>query len=100
MLKMRLSVVGDGGRMKQDFRNLVLWQKAIALVTEVYRATQSFPNEERIGLTSPLRRASISIPSNTAEGQGRLTRGQFRQLLGNAQGSLREVETQLIIAYN
>ena len=86
--------------MKQDFRNLVVWQKAIAFVTEVYRATQSFANEEKFGLTSPLRRASISIPSNIAEGQGRLTRGEFRQFLGNAKGSLREVEPQLIIAHN
>jgi four helix bundle protein len=86
--------------MKQDFRNLVVWQKAIALVTEVYRAIQSFPNEEKFGLTSPLRRASVSIPSHIAEGQGRLTRGEFRHVLGNAKGSLREVEPQLIIAHN
>src|SRR5208337_1328967 len=84
--------------MKQDFRNLVVWQKAIAFVTEVYRATQSFPNEEKFGLTSQLRRASVSIPSNIAEGQGRLTRGEFRQFLGHAKGSLAELETQLIIA--
>jgi four helix bundle protein len=86
--------------MKQDFRNLVVWQKAIAFVTEVYRATQSFPNEEKFGLTSQLRRASVSIPSNIAEGQGRLTRGEFRQFLGHAKGSICEVETQLIIAHN
>jgi four helix bundle protein len=86
--------------MKQDFGNLVVWQKAIAFVTEVSRATQSFPNEERFGLTSQLRRASVSIPSNIAEGQGRLTRGEFGQFLGNATGSLCEVETQLIIAHN
>ena len=84
--------------MKQDFRDLVVWQRAIALVTEVYRATQSFPSEERFGLTSQLRRASVSIPTNIAEGQGRLTRGEFRQFLGHAKGSICEVETQLIIA--
>jgi four helix bundle protein len=86
--------------MKQDFRNLVAWQKAIAFVTDVYRATQSFPNEEKFGLTSQVRRAAVSIPSNIAEGQGRLTRGEFRQFLGQAKGSICEVETQLIIAQN
>ena len=86
--------------MKQDFRSLVVWQKAIAFVTALYRATQSFPNEERFGLTSQLRRASVSIPSNIAEGQGRLTRGEFRQFLGHAKGSICEVETQLTIAHN
>jgi four helix bundle protein len=86
--------------MKQDFRNLVAWEKAIAFVTEVYRATQSFPSDEKFGLTSQLRRASVSIPSNIAEGQGRSTRGEFRQFLGHAKGSVCEVETQLIIARN
>ena len=86
--------------MKQDFRNLLAWQKAIAFVTDVYRATQSFPNEEKFGLTSQLRRAAVSIPSNIAEGQGRLSRGEFRQFLGQAKGSICEVETQLIIAQN
>ena len=86
--------------MKQDFRKLLVWQKAIAFVTEVYRATQSFPSEEKFGLTSQLRRAAVSIPSNIAEGQGRATRGEFRQFLGQAKGSVCEVETQLIIAQN
>jgi four helix bundle protein len=86
--------------MKQDFRNLIVWQKAIAFVTDLYRATQAFPNEERFGLTSQLRRAAVSIPSNIAEGQGRLTRGEFRQFLGQAKGSVCEVETQLVIAQN
>jgi four helix bundle protein len=86
--------------MKQDFRKLVVWQKALDFVTDVYRATQSFPSDERFGLTSQLRRAAVSIPSNIAEGQGRLTRGEFRQFLGNAKGSICEVETQLLIAHN
>ncbi len=86
--------------MKQDFRNLVAWQKAIAFVTELYRATQPFPKEEKFGLTSQLRRAAVSIPSNIAEGQGRLSRGEFRQFLGQAKGSVCEVETQPIIAQN
>jgi four helix bundle protein len=86
--------------MKQDFRNLMVWQKAIAFVTEVYRATQCFPYEEKFGLTSQLRRAAVSIPCNIAEGQGRSSRGEFRQFLGHAKGSICEVETQLIIAQN
>ncbi|HEV3342287.1 MAG TPA: four helix bundle protein [Pirellulales bacterium] len=84
--------------MKHDFRELVVWQEAIALVTDVYRATQAFPKEEQYGLTAQLRRAAVSIPSNIAEGQGRLTRGEFRQFLGHAKGSVCEVETQLVIA--
>ena len=85
--------------MKQDFRDLVVWQKAIDFVAEIYRVTQAFPNEEKSGLTSQLRRASVSIPSNIAEGQGRLTRGEFRQFPGHAKGSVCEVETQIIIAH-
>ncbi|MFW6123039.1 MAG: four helix bundle protein, partial [Thermodesulfobacteriota bacterium] len=68
------------------------------LVTEIYRVTQNFPKEEIFGLISQLRRAAVSVPSNIAEGQGRLTEKEFRQFLGNARGSLAEVETQVIIA--
>ena len=85
---------------KKDFRDLIVWQKAIEFVTDVYRITQTFPPEERFGLSSQLRRAAVSIPSNIAEGQGRLTTGEFRQFLGQAKGSVCEVETQLIIAHN
>lgn len=86
--------------MGQHYRDLVVWQKAIALVTDIYRATQSFPKEELYGLTSQIRRSAVSIPSNIAEGQGRLTRGEFRQFLGIARGSYAELETQLLIANN
>lgn len=85
---------------KRFYRDLVVWQRAVDLVTEIYRRTALFPNQERFGLTSQLRRAAISIPSNIAEGQGRVTRGEFRQFLGQARGSLMEMETQLIIARN
>ena len=84
--------------MKRDYKDLTVWQKAIDLVAEVYKATREFPKEELYGLTSQLRRCAVSVPSNIAEGQGRLTRGEFRQFLGHAKGSLAELETQLIIA--
>ncbi len=86
--------------MVRTFRDLVVWQKAMDLVTEIYRVTQHFPKEEIFGLTSQLRRAAVSVPSNIAEGQGRITEKEFRQFLGNARGSLAEVETQIIIANN
>jgi four helix bundle protein len=84
----------------QNYHDLLVWQKAIALVTDIYRLTQDFPKEEMYGLTSQIRRAAVSIPSNIAEGQARLTRGEFRQFLGHARGSYAELETQLIIAAN
>ena len=85
--------------MKRDYRSLTVWQKAMDMVTEIYRLTQRFPKEEVYGLTSQLRRAAVSVPSNIAEGQGRLTRGEFRQFLGHAKGSLAEIDTQLLIAH-
>jgi len=79
---------------------LVAWQKAMELVTAVYGLTSGFPQEERFGLTGQMRRAAVSIPSNIAEGQARISRAEFRQFLGIAKGSLREVETQLLISVN
>ncbi len=86
--------------MVQSYRELVAWNKAMDLVTEIYRITRDFPKEELFALTSQLRRAAVSIPSNIAEGKGRLSKGEFRQFLGNARGSLAELETQILIAQN
>jgi four helix bundle protein len=82
----------------QSYRDLVVWKKSMALVLNVYRCTQAFPKIETYGLTSQLRRAVISVPRNIAEGQRRLSTGEFRQFLGNARGSLMEVETQILVA--
>ena len=86
--------------MSNSYKALEVWQLAIELVTQVYAVTRQFPREELYALTSQLRRAAISVPSNIAEGQGRLSAGEFRQFLGHARGSLMEIETQLIIASN
>jgi four helix bundle protein len=86
--------------MGRSYKDLIAWQKAMDLVTATYRATAAFPKEEQFGLTSQLRRAAVSIPSNIAEGQGRLSENEFRHFLGQARGSLMEVETQLQISQN
>ncbi|OGP72030.1 MAG: four helix bundle protein [Deltaproteobacteria bacterium RBG_13_58_19] len=84
----------------KSFRDLVAWQKAMDLVTEVYRVSQGFPKEEVYGLTGQMRRAAVSVPSNLAEGQGKASTGEFQQFLGHAKGSLAELVTQIIIARN
>lgn len=82
----------------RNYRDLIAWQKAMDLVDLTYRITRSFPKEELYGLTSQMRRAAVSIPSNIAEGQGRRTNGEFRQALSVAHGSIRELETQVMVA--
>jgi len=84
--------------MARSYRELLVWQKAKTLAVLTYKATASFPRAETYGLTSQIRRASVSVASNIAEGQGRLTCGEFRHFLGQARGSLLEAETQLAIA--
>ena len=80
------------------YKDLVVWQKAMSMVSAVYKLTSTFPDTERFGLTSQIQRAAVSIPSNIAEGQGRLATKEFRQFLGVARGSLKELETQLLIS--
>ena len=82
----------------QGFRDLLVWQKALVLVKQIYLVTQQFPRDEKFGLTSQMRRAAVSIPSNIAEGQARHTTGEFIQFISNAEGSVAELETQLEIA--
>ena len=82
----------------KSFRELIVWQRSIELATAVYRASASFPKEEIYGLTSQIRRCAVSIPSNIAEGQGRLSTGEFRHFLGIARGSNFELQTQITIA--
>ncbi|MDP1707258.1 MAG: four helix bundle protein [bacterium] len=81
-------------------RDLIVWQKSLELVTSVYRFSKLFPDDERFGLTSQIRRAAVSVPSNIAEGRSRGSRKDFAQFLHIALGSLAEVETQLDIARN
>lgn len=82
----------------KKYSDLVVWQRGMDLVEEIYRVTKRFPKEELYGLTSQIRRAAISIPSNIAEGQSRSTL-DFARFLAIAHGSLSEVETQMLIAY-
>jgi four helix bundle protein len=82
----------------QSYRDLIVWKKSMAFVAEIYRTTESWPKTELYGLISQIRRAAVSIPSNIAEGQARLSTGEFRQFLGQARGSLMEVETQILLA--
>ena len=84
--------------MSYKYQDLIAWPKAKALAAEIYRSTDVFPKTEIYGLTSQLRRPAVSIPSTIAEGQGSLTRGEFCHFLGQARGSLLELETQLSIA--
>jgi len=82
----------------RSYRELIAWQKGMDLAEAVYQATKGFPREEAYGLTSQLRRAAVSIPSNIAEGQGRRSTKDFIRFLGVAYGSVQEVETQIILA--
>jgi len=82
----------------RSYKELLIWQKAIQLSAAVYRLTETFPQRETYGLSSQIRRSAISVPSNIAEGQGRLTTGEFRQFLGIARASNFEIQTQLEIA--
>ena len=82
----------------RSHRDLIAWQKAMDLVVTVYTVGKTFPKEELFALTNQMRRAAVSVPANIAEGQGRRSKGEFRQFLGNARGSLLELDTHLELA--
>lgn len=84
--------------MGGSFRELQVWQRAIKTSVAIYKLTATFPSQEIYGLTSQLRRASVSVPSNIAEGYGRASSGEYKHFLGVARGSNSEIETQLVIA--
>lgn len=81
-----------------SYENLIVWRKSITLVKMIYGISKEFPNEEKFGLISQIRRAAVSIPSNIAEGQARRTTPDYIRFVSIAEGSLAEVETQLIIS--
>ncbi|WP_449401572.1 four helix bundle protein [Chryseobacterium wanjuense] len=83
-----------------NFKELLVWQKSIDFVTEIYKITDAFPKEETFGLKSQIRRASVSIPSNIAEGNSRRSKPDYIQFLKISRGSCAELETQLIISRN
>lgn len=84
----------------KTYRDLIIWQKSMTLVTEVYTITTSFPACELYGLTNQMRRCAVSIPSNIAEGYGRNSTGDYKRFLQISVGSLFELQTQLEIAFN
>jgi four helix bundle protein len=84
----------------KTFRDLIVWQKSIQFVTDVYKATQKFPQNELYGLTSQIRRCSVSIPSNIAEGYGRKSTQDYLRFLRISLGGLYELQTQIVISLN
>jgi four helix bundle protein len=82
------------------YRDLLVWQKSMNLVTSIYQRTATFPQSENYGLTSQIRRCAISIPSNIAEGYGRNSTGDYKRFLRISVGSLFELQTQIEIAFN
>jgi four helix bundle protein len=85
--------------MGASFKQLVVWQRAVELSLAIYQLTSTFPHSEQFGLTNQLRRASVSVASNIAEGYGRSTTGEYVLFLGNARGSICELQTQLVISH-
>ena len=83
-----------------SYKDLIVWQKSIALVTEIYKLTKTFPAEEKFGIVNQLNRAVVSIPANIAEGWGRESSKNYLQFLRISRGSLMETETILVISKN
>jgi four helix bundle protein len=85
---------------KSAYQNLIPWKRGRRLVRQIYQLTDTFPQHELYGLTAQMRRASTSVPLNIAEGNGRLTNGEWQQFLGYARGSLLELELAMILAFD
>lgn len=98
VVRANMRVIPRGQAKVGSYRDLLVWQKGIELVKEVYRITTIFPSDERFGIVSQMRRAAISVPSNIAEGQARNTTGEFVQFLSHAEGSVAELDTQLTLS--
>jgi len=81
----------------KSYKELIVWQKSMVLVKDIYKLTSAFPENEKYGLVSQMRRAAVSIPSNIAEGWGRLSRKSYIHFLRISRGSLFELETQILI---
>ncbi|MDX8434984.1 four helix bundle protein [Mesorhizobium abyssinicae] len=86
------------GKRIESYRDLMVWQAAMVLAEDCYRFTKGFPKDEIYGMTSQMRRSAVSIAANIAEGYGRENRGSFVQFLRMAQGSLKELETHILLA--
>jgi four helix bundle protein len=86
-----------GNPKAQGYRDLVVWQKGIAIAKEIYLLTKQLPADEKFGLVSQMRRAAVSVPSNIAEGQARHTTGEFIQFISHSEGSVAELDTQLTL---
>ena len=91
--------MGEGKEQIKSHRDLIVWQKAVDFVVAIYDLTKGFPREEMYGLISQIRRAATSIPANIAEGQGRRLKGEYQNFLGNARGSLCELDTHLEVSF-
>lgn len=86
--------------MEKSYKQLIVWQRSMELVDEIYKLTKTFPSEEKFGLTSQMRRCAVSIPSNIAEGYKRKSIGEYLRFLNIADASAAELETQLLVAKN
>jgi len=87
----------ENKKIVKSYKDLVVWQKGISLAKKVYTLTRNFPDVEKFGLVAQIRRAAVSIPSNIAEGQARHTGKEFAQFISHAEGSVAELETQVIL---
>jgi four helix bundle protein len=83
---------------RRDYHDLLVWKKGMTLAKPIYKITQAFPDTEKFGLVTQMRRAAVSVPSNVAEGQARNTTGEFIQFLSHAVGSVSELDTQLTLS--